>query len=144
MIKIIKLDVKDVRFPTSKDLTGSDAIHTDPDYSATYVTVFTSDNNLKGFGIAFTIGKGNDIVAECIKHFFPLFIGKTIDELEKAFGRAKGADRTYLIAVRIQQHQWTPGDAWWDVGVPEVSERSEVRQARADHSEDQQKQRVGV
>ena len=69
---------------------------------------------------------------------------ETIDEFEKAFVRAKEADRTYLIAVRIQQHQWTPGDAWWDVGVPEVSERSEVRQARADHSEGQQKQRIGV
>ena len=38
MTKIIKFTVDDVRFPTSKDLTGSDAIHTDPDYSATYVT----------------------------------------------------------------------------------------------------------
>ena len=81
MTKIIKFTVDDVRFPTSKDLIGSDAIHTDPDYSATYVTVYTSDNNLKGFGIAFTIGKGNDIVAECIKHFFPLFVSKTIDEI---------------------------------------------------------------
>ena len=87
MTKIINFTVDDVRFPTSKDLTGSDAIHTDPDYSATYVTVYTSDNNLKGFGIAFTIGKGNDIVAECIKHFFPLFIGKTIDELERDIGK---------------------------------------------------------
>ena len=42
----MKFTVDDVRFPTSKDLTGSDAIHTDPDYSATYVTVYTSDNNL--------------------------------------------------------------------------------------------------
>ena len=87
MTKITKFTVDDVRFPTSKDLTGSDAIHTDPDYSATYVTVFTSDNNLKGFGIAFTIGKGNDIVAACIKHFFPLFIGKTLDELETDIGK---------------------------------------------------------
>ena len=39
MTKIMKFTVDDVRFPTSKDLTGSDAIHTDPDYSATYVTV---------------------------------------------------------------------------------------------------------
>tara|TARA_Y100001970_G_scaffold293500_1_gene440776 strand:+ start:21534 stop:22832 length:1299 start_codon:yes stop_codon:yes gene_type:complete len=87
MTKIINFSVEDVRFPTSKDLTGSDAIHTDPDYSATYVTVITSDNNLKGFGIAFTIGKGNDIVAECIKHFFPLFIGRTVDEVEKNIGK---------------------------------------------------------
>ena len=87
MTKLTKFTVDDVRFPTSKDLTGSDAIHTDPDYSATYVTVFTSDKNLNGFGIAFTIGKGNDIVAECIKHFFRLFIGKTLDELEKEIGK---------------------------------------------------------
>ena len=83
MTKIIKFTVDDVRFPTSKDLTGSDAIHTDPDYSATYVTVFTSDNNLKGYGIAFTIGKGNDIVAECIKHFFLCSLAKLLMNLKK-------------------------------------------------------------
>ena len=69
---------------------------------------------------------------------------ESIDELEQAFKRAKAADRSYVISMRIQQHQWTPGDAWWDVGVPEVSQRAEVRQARADHSEGQQKQRVGI
>ncbi len=42
MIKILNINVDDVRFPTSNDLTGSDAVHTDPDYSATYVTVHTS------------------------------------------------------------------------------------------------------
>ena len=68
----------------------------------------------------------------------------SIDELEQAFKRAKAADRSYVISMRIQQHQWTPGDAWWDVGVPEVSQRAEVRQARADHTEGQQKQRVGI
>ncbi len=86
MTEIIKFSVDDVRFPTSKDLTGSDAVHVDPDYSATYVTVFTSDENLKGYGIAFTIGKGNDIVADCIKHFFPMFEGMNIEELENNIG----------------------------------------------------------
>ena len=86
MTKIVKFSVDDVRFPTSKDLTGSDAVHTDPDYSATYVTVYTSDEKLKGYGIAFTIGKGNDIVADCIKHFFPIFVGMTLDELENEIG----------------------------------------------------------
>jgi L-fuconate dehydratase len=86
MAKIVKFTVDDVRFPTSKDLTGSDAVHTDPDYSATYVTVYTSDEKLKGYGITFTIGKGNDIVADCIKHFFPIFVGMTLDELENEIG----------------------------------------------------------
>ena len=87
MTKISKFTVDDVRFPTSKDLTGSDAIHTDPDYSATYVTVYTDDPNLKGFGIAFTIGKGNDIVAECIKHFFPIFENMDLENLENDIGK---------------------------------------------------------
>ena len=69
---------------------------------------------------------------------------ESISELEAAFKRAKLADRTYLISIKVQQHQWTPGDAWWDVGVPEVSQRKEVRQARTDHSEGQKKQRIGV
>ena len=53
MIKVKDITVDDVRFPTSEDLTGSDAIHSDPDYSAAYVTIYTSDNNLKGFGMEF-------------------------------------------------------------------------------------------
>lgn len=87
MIKINNMTVDDIRFPTSKDLIGSDAIHIDPDYSATYVTIYTSDLNLKGYGIAFTIGKGNDIVAECIKHYFEIFNGLTLKELEKNIGK---------------------------------------------------------
>ncbi len=69
---------------------------------------------------------------------------ESISELEAAFKRAKAAGRTYLISIKVQQHQWTPGDAWWDVGVPEVSQRKEVRLAHADHSEGQKKQRIGV
>ncbi|MBT7204347.1 MAG: 3D-(3,5/4)-trihydroxycyclohexane-1,2-dione acylhydrolase (decyclizing) [Deltaproteobacteria bacterium] len=69
---------------------------------------------------------------------------ESIAELEAAFKRAKGADRTYVICIKTQPSQWTPGDAWWDVGVPEVSDREEVRQARSDHSEGQKRQRLGV
>ena len=87
MTKIIRFTVEDVRFPTSKDLTGSDAIHTDPDYSATYVTAYTDDSNLKGNGIAFTIGKGNDIVAECIKYFFPTFENMNLEDIENDIGK---------------------------------------------------------
>ena len=87
MTKIIGFTVEDVRFPTSKDLTGSDAIHTDPDYSATYVTAYTDDSNLKGYGIAFTIGKGNDIVAECIKYFFPTFENMNLEDIENDIGK---------------------------------------------------------
>ena len=80
MIKITRITVDDVRFPTSEDSTGSDAIHSDPDYSSAYVTIFTSENNLKGYGMAFTLGKGNDIVAECAKNFFPLFANRFLHD----------------------------------------------------------------
>ncbi len=68
----------------------------------------------------------------------------SIGELEAAFRRAKAADRTSVIVIDVDQYQWTPGDAWWDVGVPEVSQREAVRKARADHVQGASKQRLGV
>jgi 3D-(3,5/4)-trihydroxycyclohexane-1,2-dione acylhydrolase (decyclizing) len=68
----------------------------------------------------------------------------SIGELEAAFQRAKAADRTSVIVIEVDAHQWTPGDAWWDVGVPEVSRRRQVQEARAAHAEGRHKQRIGV
>jgi 3D-(3,5/4)-trihydroxycyclohexane-1,2-dione acylhydrolase (decyclizing) len=68
----------------------------------------------------------------------------SIGELEQAFERARKADRTYVIEIKVHPSQWTPGDAWWDVGVPEVNQRESVRKAAADHAEGKKKQRVGV
>lgn len=68
----------------------------------------------------------------------------SIADLKSAYGRAKDADRTYVIQVDVDQFDWTGGDAWWETGVPEVNDRAAVRQARADHEEAKQKQRRGV
>ncbi len=68
----------------------------------------------------------------------------SIVELEQAFARAKAADRTYVIEIKVSATEWTPGDAWWDVGMPEVSARQSVREAAAQHAEDKKKQRTGV
>ena len=68
----------------------------------------------------------------------------SIADLEQALDRARKADRTYVIAIKVHPHEWTPGDAWWDVGVPEVSPRETVRKATADHRVGKAKQRVGV
>ena len=46
---------------------------------------------------------------------------------------ARAADRTAVIVMKTDPYTWTGGDAWWDVGVPEVSEREEVRTARGEH-----------
>jgi 3D-(3,5/4)-trihydroxycyclohexane-1,2-dione acylhydrolase (decyclizing) len=67
-----------------------------------------------------------------------------VDDLPAAFARAKAADRSYVIVVPIDQYTWTEGGAWWEVGVPEVSERPGVRAAREDWAANKQRQRVGV
>lgn len=66
MTLITALEVIDVRFPTSKTFDGSDAMNPDPDYSAAYVVVHTSDG-LTGYGLVFTIGRGNDVQAAAIR-----------------------------------------------------------------------------
>jgi L-fuconate dehydratase len=66
MSRITSLDVFDVRFPTSVSLDGSDAMFTDPDYSAAYVVIRT-DDGMEGFGLVFTIGRGNEIQTAAIR-----------------------------------------------------------------------------
>jgi len=56
----------------------------------------------------------------------------TIPELEAALKRARAADRSYLICIDTDAARTTSeGGCWWEVAVPEVSQRAEVRQARA-------------
>ena len=67
----------------------------------------------------------------------------TISELDAAFARARASDRTYVIALQTRPDVWTEGGAFWEVGVPEVSGRAEVRAARAAMDEGKTAQRVG-
>lgn len=66
-----------------------------------------------------------------------------IAELEEAFLRARAADRTTVIAIRTAPHDWTPGGAFWEVGVPEASARPAVAEARERQLEGKRRQRVG-
>ncbi len=59
-IVITKVETLDVRFPTSLNLDGSDAMNRDPDYSAAYVMLHTNHPELIGHGLTFTIGRGNE------------------------------------------------------------------------------------
>ena len=67
----------------------------------------------------------------------------TIEELSEAFERARAADRSYVIALQTSAYDWTEGGAWWEVGVPEVSNRQEIRDARAELDDGKTAQRVG-
>jgi 3D-(3,5/4)-trihydroxycyclohexane-1,2-dione acylhydrolase (decyclizing) len=67
----------------------------------------------------------------------------TIDELDAALVRARASDRTYVVAIRTDPHEWTEGGAFWEVGVPEESERGAVRAARAAMVDGKRAQRAG-
>jgi L-fuconate dehydratase len=77
--RIASFELVDLRFPTSVDLAGSDAMNTDPDYSAAYVVVHTSDG-AQGHGFVFTIGRGNDVVLAAIRALEHLVLGLDLDE----------------------------------------------------------------
>jgi 3D-(3,5/4)-trihydroxycyclohexane-1,2-dione acylhydrolase (decyclizing) len=68
----------------------------------------------------------------------------SLADLEAALKWAKTTDRTTVLSIVTDAYQWVPGDADWDVGVPEVSERKEVQAARAHHDTIRKRQRVGV
>jgi 3D-(3,5/4)-trihydroxycyclohexane-1,2-dione acylhydrolase (decyclizing) len=69
---------------------------------------------------------------------------ESVADLDAAFARAKAADRSYVIVVPIDQYTWTEGGAWWEVGIPEVSDRPQVKAAREAWEDAKQHQRVGV
>lgn len=77
---IAALDTYDVRFPTSRQRDGSDAMNPFPDYSAAYVVVRTSAGR-EGYGLAFTVGRGNDVQVAAIRAFAPLVVGRPLHEL---------------------------------------------------------------
>lgn len=85
-IKITGVTARDIRFPTSRNLDGSDAMNKDPDYSAAYVTLHTNQAELQGDGLTFTIGRGNEVCVAAINALAPLVIGRDLSELTKDMG----------------------------------------------------------
>jgi L-fuconate dehydratase len=80
-LKILSVEAKDIRFPTSRYLDGSDAMNADPDYSAAYVILKTNDPNYEGHGLTFTIGRGNELCVAAIKSLSYLVVGKSLDDI---------------------------------------------------------------
>jgi L-fuconate dehydratase len=79
-MKIVAVDTFDIRFPTSLELDGSDAMNPDPDYSAAYVVLRTADG-AEGHGFTFTIGRGNEVCRAALDALAPLVVGRDIDDL---------------------------------------------------------------
>ena len=92
MHRIISVSAHDVRFPTSRTLAGSDAMHTAPDYSAAYVVLKTEhEDGLQGHGLAFTLGRGTEVVVAGINALAPIVLDRTLESITadmKGFWRA--------------------------------------------------------
>jgi 3D-(3,5/4)-trihydroxycyclohexane-1,2-dione acylhydrolase (decyclizing) len=69
---------------------------------------------------------------------------ESIAALKEAFAVAKTSDRSSVIVIEVDEYSWTGGGAWWEVGVPEVSDREQVRVARAELEAERKHQRVGT
>src|SRR5256886_4064440 len=82
MHRILSATTYDVRFPTSRSLAGSDAMHTTPDYSAAYVVLKTdAGDHLEGHGLTFTLGRGTEVCVAAINALAPIVVGRTLESI---------------------------------------------------------------
>src|SRR3712207_951096 len=84
-VTITDVVARDIRFPTSENLDGSDAMNEAPDYSAAYV-ILKTDSDLEGHGLTFTIGRGNELCGAAINALSPLVLGRTLESFTQDMG----------------------------------------------------------
>src|SRR5580693_190772 len=85
-ITITRVEARDIRFPTSRELIGSDAMHKDPDYSAAYCILHTDHPELTGHGLTFTAGRGNELCVAAIRSLAYLVEGRTLESFAANMG----------------------------------------------------------
>ena len=85
MTRVTGYKTLDLRFPTSENRDGSDAMNPDPDYSAAYV-ILETDSVHSGHGLTFTIGRGNEICVAAIRALAPLVVGWDLKEIQRDMG----------------------------------------------------------
>jgi L-fuconate dehydratase len=78
---IVALDCYDVRFPTSLEHDGSDAMNPDPDYSAAYAVLRTDAGSLEGHALCFTIGRGNDVMVAAVTALREHVVGRHVTDV---------------------------------------------------------------
>jgi len=89
MSTIVSVDTRDIRFPTSLQLDGSDAMNPDPDYSAAYVVVRTdAPDGLEGHAFVFTIGRGNEVQVAALETLRGHLLGQDVEALLADMGAA--------------------------------------------------------
>lgn len=82
MKPIIITDVRviDLRFPTSRESIGSDAVNKDPDYSAAYC-ILETDAGIAGHGLTFTLGRGTELCVSALKYLSGFVRGRSLESL---------------------------------------------------------------
>jgi L-fuconate dehydratase len=85
-MKIVDLNSFDIRFPTSRNLDGSDAMTDAPDYSAAYLILDTDIPGLSGHGMTFTTGRGNELCVAGIEALAPLVVGRDLGSITADLG----------------------------------------------------------
>ena len=92
---IVDVETVDLRFPTSRELDGSDAMNEAPDYSAAYVVLHTEGDPPAGHGFTFTIGRGNELAVAAAELVGARAVGLGVEEVCDdlgAFARHLDAD----------------------------------------------------
>jgi L-fuconate dehydratase len=79
-IVITNVRVVDLRFPTSRESIGSDAVNKDPDYSAAYC-ILETNNELEGHGLTFTLGRGTELCVLALQYLARYVQGRTLESL---------------------------------------------------------------
>ena len=95
--KITDVVVRDIRFPTSLQQDGSDALNLG-DYSATYVTLVT-DSGLQGDGLTFTNGRGNEICVAAVHALKHHVVGCRLNDILADF---RGFLRTLTVDKQLR------------------------------------------
>lgn len=114
-MRIASITSHDIRFPTSRELDGSDAMNPDPDYSAAYVVLGAEDGS-EGHGFTFTIGRGNEVCRAAIDALAPLIAGQSLDDLGELYRKLTHDSQTrwlgpekgvmHLAAAAIVNAAW--------------------------------------
>jgi L-fuconate dehydratase len=97
--KITNVRVLDIRFPTSRERIGSDAVNEDPDYSAAYC-VLETDGELQGHGFTFTLGRGTELCAAALRYLSRYVLGRQLSSLTENVRRFSGE------LTRDSQFRW--------------------------------------
>jgi L-fuconate dehydratase len=82
--RITRVQVIDLRFPTSREQIGSDAVNVDPDYSAAYC-ILETNGGPAGHGLTFTLGRGTELVCDALRFLARSAEGRTLSSITEDF-----------------------------------------------------------